>query len=152
MPLEARKESIVLDSLFSNIDVIQGSLHGLTTRHRAIGQNVANADTPGYKRLEVAYEARLRQQIKGQKHAADELPLAANHGRHFTLGPQAGAGSGEIVTIQQVKDESYRNDKNNVDVELEMAKLAETNIRYNSMATLARNKFDGIKSILREIR
>lgn len=144
------RKAIVLDSLFSNIDVIQTSLHGLTSRQRAIGQNVANADTPGYKRVEVAYEARLRQAIKKQKEAGGELDMQASDARHFTLGP--GAKAGEAVTIRQVRDESYRNDQNNVDIELEMATLAETNIRYNTMATLARNKFDGIKTILREVR
>ncbi|MOA66473.1 Flagellar basal body rod protein FlgB [compost metagenome] len=49
-------------------------------------------------------------------------------------------------------DQSYRNDGNNVNIDLEMANLAETNIRYNTMATLTRGKFDGLKNILREIR
>jgi hypothetical protein len=33
-----------------------------------------------------------------------------------------------------------------------MALMAETNVRYNTMATLAKNKFDGLKNVIREIR
>lgn len=141
----------MLDSLFSNIDVIQTSLHGLHSRTRAIGENIANADTPGYKRLEVAYESQLRKALDGKAKAAGELPLKADSGRHFILGPHGGVKTAQ-ATMHQVVDESYRNDQNNVDIEIEMAKLAETNIRFNTMATLARNKFDGIKNVLREIR
>lgn len=143
----------MLDSLFSNIDVLQTSLHGLQSRTRAIGENIANADTPGYKRLEVAYEAQLRKALKekAKLNTEGELPLKTESGRHFALGPHGGVKT-VAATMHQVVDEAYRNDQNNVDVEIEMAKLAETNIRFNTMATLARDKFDGIKNVLREIR
>ena len=47
--------------------------------------------------------------------------------------------SGEEVVVI---DETYRNDGNNVNIDLEMANLAETNIRYNTMASLAKGKFE----------
>lgn len=139
----------MLDSLFENVNVIQSSLHGLTARQRAIGENVANADTPGYKRLEVTYERQLKAALKGKKEASDDLALKTDNQRHFQLGPLADTNS---AVLHRVDDQVYRNDKNNVDVEVEMTKLAETNIRYNTMATLARDRFEGIKGILREIR
>lgn len=139
----------MLDSLFENVNVIQHSLHGLTARQRAIGENVANADTPGYKRLEVTYERQLKAALDGKKAAKDELPLKTESSRHFQLGP---LGDTSMASLHRVDDQVYRNDKNNVDIEVEMTKLAETNIRYNTMATLARDKFEGIKGILRDIR
>jgi flagellar basal-body rod protein FlgB len=143
----------LLDNLFGNIPVVEKSLHGLTARQRAISENVANADTPGYKRLEVSFEGSLAKAIKGAKPQAEdgELDLKTSSGRHFSLGPNASADQVQAA-MAQVTDETFRNDRNDVDVESEMAKLAETNVRYNTMATLARNKFDGLKSVLREIR
>jgi flagellar basal-body rod protein FlgB len=143
------RTAIVLDSLFENVNVVQQSLHGLTARQRAIGENVANADTPGYKRLEVTYERQLRASLKGKQEAKDDLVLKTNSSRHFQLGPLS---SNDATLMHRVDDETYRTDQNNVDIEVEMTKLAETNIRYNTMATLARDKFEGIKGILREIR
>ena len=139
----------MLDSLFENVNVIQQSLHGLSARQRAIGENVANADTPGYKRLEVTYERQLKARLKSKDAAKDDLELKTGNQRHFQLGPMA---DGDLAALHRVNDEVYRNDQNNVDIEVEMTKLAETNIRYNTMATLARDKFEGIKGILREIR
>lgn len=141
----------MLDSLFGNITVIEKAMNGLGARQRVIGENVANVDTPMYKRMEVAYEKQLRAALKAEK-ANDDLPMRTAAGRHFSLGPQA-SGLDEVqATLTQVTDETFRVDGNNVDIDAEMAKLAETNLRYNTMATLARNKFDGLKSILREIR
>lgn len=139
----------MLDSLFENVNVVQQSLHGLTARQRAIGENVANADTPGYKRMEVTYERQLRAALKGKHEAKNDLALKTESSRHFQLGPLASA---DATQLHRVNDQSYRTDENNVDIEMEMTKLAETNIRYNTMATLARDKFEGIKGILREIR
>lgn len=140
----------MLDSLFESTDVIQKSMQGLTARQRAIGENVANADTPGYKRIQVGFEGQLRDVIKGKR--KDDVPLKTNSDRHFALGPNAIGLDDVKPEMTQIVDETYRNDKNNVDIETEMANLAETNMRYNTMATLARNKFEGIKNILREIR
>ena len=140
----------MLDALFSNLPVLQKSLHGLTARQRAIGENVANADTPHFKRLEVAYEQQLRKTLEGQAGGGSDLPLRTSSARHFSLGPFGDGG--EEVSIQRIDDEVYRNDGNNVDTELEMAKLAETSMRYNAVAKLARDKFEGLKSLLREVR
>lgn len=139
----------MLDSLFDNLPIIQGSLNGLSARQKAIGENIANADTPGYKRLEVSFEGNLRKMM-GQKAAeSDDLDLKTDSKRHFSLGPNADK---PLAELRKVTDESYRNDKNNVNIDLEMANLADTNIRYNTMAKLAKDEFDGIKSTLRDIR
>lgn len=144
----------MLDSLFESADVLQKSMQGLSARQRAIGENVANADTPNYKRIQVGFERQLRDAVKGRKTMSDELPMATSSDRHFSLGlGPNGTGLDEVKPeMTQVKDESYRNDGNNVDIEVEMSNLAETNMRYNTMATLAKNKFDALKNTIRDIR
>jgi flagellar basal-body rod protein FlgB len=77
----------MLDSLFEGTDVIQKSMQGLTARQQAIGQNVANADTPGYKRIQIGFEKQLRAAIKGKKADQDDLPMRTASDRHFNLGP-----------------------------------------------------------------
>ena len=141
----------MLDSLFGNSKVIEKALNGLAARQRVIGENVANSDTPRYKRMEVAYESQLRAALKAEQQP-DDLPLKTADARHLSLGPHAG-GLDDVHTIMnQITDETYRNDGNNVDIDAEMAKMAETNIRFNAMATVERNKFDGLKQLLRELR
>ena len=140
----------MLESLFDSADVLQKSMQGLSARQRAIGENVANADTPGYKRVEVGFERKLRAAIKG-KSAKEDLPLETTDDRHFSLGPLAPSLDQVQPDLNQITNETYRNDGNNVDIEAEMSKLAETNVRYNTMATLSKNKFDSIKNLIRDL-
>ena len=142
----------MLESLFDGTDILQKSLQGLTARQRAIGENVANSDTPGYKRVRVGFERELRDVIRGKQGHADDLPLQTRDPRHFALGPSPLSLDDVNIDMTQVTDETFRADGNNVDVEAEMATLAETNVRYNTMATLAKNKFEGLKSLIRDIR
>jgi flagellar basal-body rod protein FlgB len=141
----------LLESLYGNIPIIAQALNGLSARQRAIGENIANADTPRFKRLEVAYEAQLRAAMKPTA-TADDVPMQTSNPLHFSLGPLASRVDDVRATLTSVQDETQRNDGNNVDIDAEMAKLAETNIRYNTMATLAKNKFEGLKTMLREVR
>lgn len=138
----------MLEGLFEQVGVYQAALGGLSTRQRAIAENVANADTPGYMRKEVGFERALRSAIRGEA-AGEDFPLLTSQSRHFGLGP---LGSGVEPTVTTVRDEVYRNDGNNVDVEAQMAELAETRMRYDTMATLARGKFEGLKGLLRDVR
>lgn len=142
----------MLDSLFGNLPVVQKGLQGLTARQRVIAENVANADTPRYKRMELAYEERLRTAVHADEAAQGDLPMATTNTRHFELGPHGTSIDALRPEVHQVRDETYRNDGNNVDIEIEMAKLADTNVRFNTLATLSRQKFDGLKGLLREIR
>jgi flagellar basal-body rod protein FlgB len=144
------RTAILLDSLFETLPALQGSLNGLSARQKAIGENIANADTPHYKRLQVSFEGNLKKALGAKAASADDLGLKTDSRRHFSLGPNA--ENAPIAEVSKVKDETYRNDGNNVNIDLEMANLAETNIRYNTMAKLAKDHFEGLKTILREVR
>ena len=39
------------------VDVLTAALHGYGARHAALANNLANAETPGYKRIDVSFEA-----------------------------------------------------------------------------------------------
>ena len=147
----------MLDSLFTNLPVMQQALHGLSARQRAIGENIANVDTPGYKALEVTYEQQLKNAMQADAakgtnavQNGDDLPLETTTKRHYSLGPGSDLDT-TAAMVGQVSDESFRNDKNGVDIDSEMANLAETNMRYETMASLAHKKFDGLMTVLREI-
>lgn len=82
------------------IDLMARLLDVAALRQDVIAQNVANLNTPGYSTLEVSFEDTLSQ------------ALADNRG-HSNLKPEIVAGEGGTV----------RDDGNNVDVDLEMARL-----------------------------
>lgn len=94
-------------------------------RLKAIANNIANVNTPGYQRIEVSFENELRKALDPQV-----LQGARTDAGHMDIGrPDIGS----------LKPEAYRpNDPtlpgqvNNVDIDMEMAKLAENQILFQA--------------------
>lgn len=105
---------------------LEKALEGTALRHRAIANNIANVDTPGYKRMEVYFEEELQRALSGNGIAGRRT-----HPAHLPIGSADPAG----VTPTVVTDPStsYRLDGNNVDIDIEMAKLAKNTLLYNAL-------------------
>lgn len=119
------------------------ALDGLSLRQQAIAHNVANADTPGYKAVDVSFEAQLQRVLDGQN---EDRPRVTRTNVHHLAAPQ-NVSSPEAQTVRRF-DTSLRNDGNNVDIDLEMVQLAETTLRYNALTLLASKKLGLIKNVI----
>jgi len=130
--------SIVVDRAMRALTV---AMNGLSLRQQAITHNVANADTPGYKAVDVSFEGQLQQALKGQQD--NHLQLAQTHSGHL-------AAPAEQFTTQTVRrsNTTMRNDGNSVDIDLEMSQLAETTLRYNALTLLTSKKLGLIKNVI----
>lgn len=141
----------MINRLISNemMDLVQKSLDAAALQHKAISNNLANVDTPGFKRSEVAFREKLKKALDEKKAAAGDLDLSRTDARHFELHP-----SEEFSAIQpelhQQNDTSLRNDQNNVDIDVEMAKLAQNTVVYQTLAQLTQTQFAELKSAIRE--
>lgn len=107
--------------------LLEGGLDGLSLRNRVLADNIANADTPGFKRSDVNFgnvlQAALGNQDPGQ------LELKRTSPRHL---PGTGSLNGNFVILDQTT--TIRNDGNNVDIDQEMTNLAENTLQYNALA------------------
>ncbi len=105
---------------------LENAMNAATMRHRVISNNIANVDTPYYKRSDVAFEEMLAQAIGGQGNRA--LPGKLTNNRHIPIN-----GSYPSPAPQVIMDEStaINNNRNNVYMDKEMALLAENQLRYN---------------------
>ncbi len=100
------------------------SLDASAMRSRVISENLANVETPGYKRKEVSFEEQL-QNLMSKKLAAT-----------LTQDPHMPAGKGVDLTqvkpfVYEAKDTSLPGEINNVDVDMEASKMAENTILYS---------------------
>ncbi|MEO7427504.1 MAG: flagellar basal body rod protein FlgB [Fibrobacteria bacterium] len=113
------------EALFSrtSIPTVAKSLDACTLRGRAIANNLANITTPGYQRIEVAFEDRLQA-------ALDEKNIAGakDQSGHQNLGRPA-LDNVEAVAYRS-QDPTLPGEINNVDVDMEAAKMAENQILY----------------------
>ena len=138
----------MLDKLFGNgTTVMAKALDGLAMRQRAIAENISNVYTPNYKRLEVSFEGELHDAAE-RTSPEGELPMATTDPRHFRMG---GPQSLEEFQAQMTRadDTTMRNDGNNVDVDSEMTKLAQTSLSYTTIADMVKRRFAGMNSVIR---
>ncbi len=119
----------MIDAIYHRmaLDVAGRSMELLRKRHAYITANIANADTPGYKAKRFSFEKELQDVVYG----TDELPLYVTHPMHIPSAP---------ATLEDVKGRvdrvmfPVRNDENSVDIDKEMALLAENQLKYNAIA------------------
>ena len=101
-----------------------------SVKHKVIANNIANVNTPGYKKMEVSF--------------ADQLEKALNESsmnKFDTLQPK-------IVISKEDTSETVRNDGNNVDIDKEVSSLVKNTLTYSIYTQLLAKKYEGIKSAI----
>ena len=129
------------------MQLLQRSLDLRRARQRVISSNLANEETPGYRASELNFMDQLRSVQQGR------LPvvLAATQPRHFGL---HGAQGVQAVTgkLHEVPAGDLPLDANSVNLELEMAKLSDNAMQYNTAASIMAMRFRGLLSAIRDAR
>lgn len=106
---------------------LEGAISASNLRQQVITNNIANADTPYFKRSEVSFENLLQTQMDGSQSSINGI---TTNPRHFQIGSTAGS----VPQASVVTDNStvMNNNLNNVDMDVEMSDLAENQLRYNT--------------------
>lgn len=136
----------MLGRIFNNTKVVEKSLDASWLRNEAISQNIANVDTPGYKRKTVSFEEHLSQAIDDSGFRGKRT-----NPRHIPIGGSDISGI-EPRVMEDNKSLSYRLDGNNVDIDNEMAAMAKNTIQYNTLVQRMNGQFSKIKSAINEGR
>ena len=133
----------MLEAIISprRVAVMEGALQAASTRHRVISNNVANVNTPGFKKSDVVFESLLRDQLGDGK----RLQMARTNEKHY---PQV-TGAVPKAQVQVQKDTSIRLDGNNVDIDAEMAGMAKNSIYYQAVAQDIGRYFTSLKNVIK---
>ncbi|WP_425806991.1 flagellar basal body rod protein FlgB [Desulfitobacterium sp. Sab5] len=107
------------------LTALEKGLDASSLRQKVLSDNVANVDTPNFKRSDVDFQTVLGSVI-GEE--GGDLPLKVTMPQHIS-------GTQNISQKAVITDQSstFRNDGNNVDIEREMANVAENGLYYNSV-------------------
>lgn len=114
----------------STRQLLNRAMDALAARNDVIANNIANADTPGFKRSQVKFEDSLRQ-------------ILVDGGR-----PDADTLSRLKVETEVDYTPSNRLDGNNVNIDLEMSDLAKNSIMYNAVIELYQLKGQIMRSVV----
>ena len=135
-------------SFGQTVGMLKNAMDGAGTAHGVIANNVANVNTPNFRRSDVSFKEAL---AATEATAADpeELALTTSSDRHFAVG---GAQAPEPFSISTTVDSGtqMRADGSNVDVDQEMAKLSLNSAYAQSMGQLLTNQYSRLRQAIQE--
>ena len=128
---------MIQSNAYDYVDILDKAADASWTRNQVIANNLANVDTPNYKRKEVAFQAYLQAEMEGAdtttlQERISDIDLDALNATSYT----------------DMAELSYREDGNNVDVDTENVELASNQLMYEALMNSISNEFDMIKAAM----
>ena len=128
--------SMVLSNAYNYVNVLGKAADASWTRNDILANNIANADTPGFKRKDVQFETYLKNAVAGTDSLNETVAnIDLNELNCTTYTDQANL--------------SYRYDGNNVDINTENVELAKNQLKYYTLMNSMSQEFSRLKSALR---
>ena len=103
-------------------------LQAANLRQEVISNNIANVNTPNFKKSDVVFESLLAKELNLNK--SGKLEMVRTNDRHLPVD----ANDAAAARIERQDTTLMRVDNNNVDIDVEMANLSKNHIYYNSLA------------------
>jgi len=123
--------------IFRGADELKPFLNYTWLRHKVIISNIANADTPGYRAKDVVFKRDLGEVIK----------LKRTRKKHFK-----GSAEETEFRVIEVNRGLVGNDRNNVSVEEEMAKMVKNRLAYETYMRMATGYLRKLENVIKEGR
>ncbi len=105
---------------------LHGAIQAASMRQQVLANNIANVDTPNFKRSDVVFEEMLAQAMGPG--GTPVLALKTSHPQHISNGGSYGVPAPKVVAEESTV---INNSRNNVDIDKEMTMLAQNQLRYN---------------------
>lgn len=117
-----------------SVNLLEKMLDVSAMKHKVIANNIANINTPGYKKMEVSFAGQLEKVIKDS---------STNKFDNFQP---------KIVVSKEDTNGTVRNDGNNVDMDKEVSSLMKNTLSYNIYTQLLAKKMELVKSAIEDSR
>lgn len=127
---------MINSNIYDYINVLDKAADASWMRQEAISNNIANVNTPGYKRQDVSFEDSLQEAISNSRYRSTDEKVA-----------NLSKADLRIRSYTDSSGFSYRLDGNNVDIDTENAALARNQLKYNALVDSINHEFSMIKAV-----
>ena len=135
-------------SFGQTVGMLKNAMDGAGTAHGVIANNIANVNTPNFRRSDVSFKDALAA-TEPSPGDPDQLGLATTSELHFAVGGAQSAQPFAVTTTVQ-HDQQMRVDGSNVDVDQEMAKLSLNSAYAQTMGQLLQNQYSRLRQAIQE--
>jgi flagellar basal-body rod protein FlgB len=129
------------DYLFNQrLPLMNKALDAYALRSKTIAKNIANINSPHYRPENVKFEEYFQEQdvvVTGTQDDSKHIPLGK---------PETDVVESNVVPQDIPEPQVYFSGATHVDIDREMASLAETQIRFRFASQMVKNYFTGLNS------
>ena len=111
-----------------------------------LANNLANADTPGFKARDIDFKAVLGGVQSGQA-MNDQLAMSTTNGKHLPISGNGGLAGGNELLYRVPSQPSI--DGNTVDTQQELAEFTKNTMQYQASFQLLSGKFKALNNAIR---
>lgn len=130
--------------MFNQVDFFNKILDVSTLKQQVHANNIANVNTPGYKRHFVSFDNALQNAIN-----SDSISLKTDNPRQISYD----SNWRSVRPTEKIEyNTSSRNDGNNVDIDYEIAQMTKNTLKYQIVAELTSRLVSRYTTVLREVR
>lgn len=129
---------MIQTNAFDYVNVLDRAADASWQRNEAISNNIANVDTPGYKRQDVAFESVLQKALGNNRYESMDEKVS-----NINLSRLKGRAYVDYANY------SYRLDGNNVDIENENVMLAENQLKYQGLLNSINQEFTNLQTVMK---
>ena len=115
-------------------EILEKITQASSQRQKVIASNIANADTPGYKATDLVFDNIL---------SNAKVKLLTTDPKHI-----AGSKTNEVNGKLIVEDNPSWGDGNNVELDVEVAKMTENSLTYSAAITIMQAKLRMFKNAI----
>lgn len=123
---------------FDYVNVLDKAADVSWKRENVLSNNIANVNTPGYKRRDLNFESTLKEELGRCKHESLDEKIRETDVSRL-----------EPSVYTDLTNYSYRLDGSNVDIDSEEVEFASEQIRYQGITAALNNEFNRMKSVLK---
>lgn len=128
---------MINSQIYNYVNVLDKAADASWTRNEVISNNIANVDTPNYKRKDVEFSTYLLAELEGANSSGLSEVVAKIDLDGLTA-----------TSYTDYSELSYRLDGNNVDIDTENVELASNQIQYQALLGSITNEFTMIKAAM----
>lgn len=118
--------------MYGDIDIMNKALNASWKRNEVLSNNIANAETPNYKRMDVEFKDILKSELGDNPN----LVGRRTNEKHIEINEMPNSD----FNIASSQGYSTRKDKGNVDIDVEMARLNANSMYYDTVSMMATGK------------
>ncbi len=128
---------MINSNAFDYINVLDSTADASWIRNEVLSNNIANVNTPNYKRQDVAFERELERALGNSKYKSMDAKVGDLKLKRLKARPYT-----------DYSNFSYRMDGNNVDIDTENVTLAANQLKYQGVMLGIQSEFSNLKNAM----